>query len=303
MTPLASTSSPTSIEASPASIRSSVVLPAPLRPDSVIRSRRSSLKEIAAQQRLAGHVLAQVRCDHHGHSRAMVGAPATPPRSPSTMTRSCSYLRGPRSRRSRCRPARTLRVPGPRRAVPPRHRRRRSRGDAPARLDGQRRPELVRGLRRPDRRRLPRARDRPPRPRPRPAPAGPVPPRRLRRRRRGGPAAARARARRCRRILDGRRDRPADRPRPPRRRLGDRAQRYRPALAGSRDPPHLARDGGPRAARCRSRPGSSGAGASAARDARERAHGLGPVRADAPLRARHGRGRPRARHGSTRGRG
>ena len=37
---------PASIDASPESIRSSVVLPAPLRPDRVIRSRRSSLNEI-----------------------------------------------------------------------------------------------------------------------------------------------------------------------------------------------------------------------------------------------------------------
>src|SRR5436190_10046703 len=39
-------SSPPSIALSPASIRSRVVLPEPLRPASVIRSRRSSLKEI-----------------------------------------------------------------------------------------------------------------------------------------------------------------------------------------------------------------------------------------------------------------
>ena len=44
-TSLAKLSSPPSTEVSPASIRSSVVLPAPLRPDSVIRSRRSSRKE------------------------------------------------------------------------------------------------------------------------------------------------------------------------------------------------------------------------------------------------------------------
>ena len=44
--PLASTSSPPSIEASPETIRSSVVLPAPLRPERLIRSRRSSLNEI-----------------------------------------------------------------------------------------------------------------------------------------------------------------------------------------------------------------------------------------------------------------
>src|SRR5436190_16271859 len=43
--PLATLSSPESIEASPASIRSSVVLPAPLRPASVRRSRRSSLND------------------------------------------------------------------------------------------------------------------------------------------------------------------------------------------------------------------------------------------------------------------
>ena len=42
---LASTSSPPSIEVSPASIRSSVVLPAPLRPAIVTRSRRSSFNE------------------------------------------------------------------------------------------------------------------------------------------------------------------------------------------------------------------------------------------------------------------
>ena len=42
---LASTSSPPSIDVSPASIRSSVVLPAPLRPDRVMRSRRSRLNE------------------------------------------------------------------------------------------------------------------------------------------------------------------------------------------------------------------------------------------------------------------
>src|ERR1700722_12472174 len=44
-TPLAMLSSPRSIGVSPASIRSSVVLPAPLRPAIVIRSRRSSLNE------------------------------------------------------------------------------------------------------------------------------------------------------------------------------------------------------------------------------------------------------------------
>src|SRR3954449_9948945 len=45
LTSLANTSSPPSIPLSPASIRSSVVLPEPLRPDSVSRSRRSSLNE------------------------------------------------------------------------------------------------------------------------------------------------------------------------------------------------------------------------------------------------------------------
>ena len=45
LTPLATLSSPPSIELSPASILSRVVLPAPLRPASVSRSRRSSLKE------------------------------------------------------------------------------------------------------------------------------------------------------------------------------------------------------------------------------------------------------------------
>src|SRR3954463_12593583 len=44
-TPLLSTSSPPSTDVSPASIRSSVVLPAPLRPASVSRSRRSSRNE------------------------------------------------------------------------------------------------------------------------------------------------------------------------------------------------------------------------------------------------------------------
>src|SRR4051794_8564225 len=44
-TSLANTSSPPSTPLSPASIRSSVVLPEPLRPDSVSRSRRSSLNE------------------------------------------------------------------------------------------------------------------------------------------------------------------------------------------------------------------------------------------------------------------
>src|SRR3954451_24121640 len=43
--PLANASSPPSTDVSPASIRSSVVLPEPLRPDSVIRSRRSSRNE------------------------------------------------------------------------------------------------------------------------------------------------------------------------------------------------------------------------------------------------------------------
>src|SRR5580693_4584663 len=42
---LAMLSSPRSIEVSPASIRSRVVLPAPLRPATVMRSRRSSLNE------------------------------------------------------------------------------------------------------------------------------------------------------------------------------------------------------------------------------------------------------------------
>src|SRR3954451_3077939 len=43
--PLAATSSPPSIDVSPDSIRSSVVLPAPLRPAIVMRSRRSSLND------------------------------------------------------------------------------------------------------------------------------------------------------------------------------------------------------------------------------------------------------------------
>src|SRR3954451_21573117 len=43
--PFSNTRCPESIDVSPASMRSSVVLPAPLRPDSVIRSRRSSLNE------------------------------------------------------------------------------------------------------------------------------------------------------------------------------------------------------------------------------------------------------------------
>src|SRR6185312_9352136 len=46
LAPFWNTSSPESTDASPASMRKSVVLPAPLRPDSVMRSRRSSLNEI-----------------------------------------------------------------------------------------------------------------------------------------------------------------------------------------------------------------------------------------------------------------
>src|SRR3954463_6408319 len=44
-TSLAKLSSPPSTDVSPTSIRSSVVLPAPFRPDSVIRSRRSRRNE------------------------------------------------------------------------------------------------------------------------------------------------------------------------------------------------------------------------------------------------------------------
>ena len=74
-TPLATLSSPRSIDVSPASIRSSVVLPAPLRPAIVRRSRRSSLNETPSQQRLPGDVLVQVGCDQQGHRLLMVGAP------------------------------------------------------------------------------------------------------------------------------------------------------------------------------------------------------------------------------------
>ena len=65
--PLASTSSPPSIEVSPASIRSRVVLPAPLRPAMVMPLAALELERDAAQQRLAGHVLGEIGCDEDGH--------------------------------------------------------------------------------------------------------------------------------------------------------------------------------------------------------------------------------------------
>src|ERR1700733_13244874 len=46
---------------------------------------------------------------------------------------------------------------------------------------------------------------------------------------RGGPAPGGPGPRRCRRVLDGRRDRPARHPRAPRRRLRGDPQRHRPA--------------------------------------------------------------------------
>ena len=65
--PWRTTSSPPSTEASPESIRSSVVLPAPLRPDSVIRSRRSSLNETPRSSGSPAMSLAgRMRSDGHG---------------------------------------------------------------------------------------------------------------------------------------------------------------------------------------------------------------------------------------------
>ena len=210
------------------------------------------------------------------------------------MTASCAHLRG---RHPPVRDAARADAAGarPRRAVPPRHRGRRAPGDAAPRLAGERRPELVRRLRCPDRGRLPRARDRPPRPRPRVAAAGPVPSRRLRRRRRRGAPPARTGPRADRRLLDGRRDRAADRARPSRRRLRDRAQRHRPALAGAGAQADVEGDGGVRR-RPVGRPAPVPAlGPQADGHAGQRADGVGPVGADAPLRAGRRRGRTRAR--------
>ena len=72
-TPLATLSSPRSIDVSPASIRSSVVLPAPLRPAIVMPFAALELERHAAQQRLPGHVLVQVGCDQQRHRLLMVG--------------------------------------------------------------------------------------------------------------------------------------------------------------------------------------------------------------------------------------
>ena len=176
-------------------------------------------------------------------------------------------------------------------------------GDAAARLDRQRRPELVRRLRRPRRRRLPGARDRPPRPRPRPATAGPVPARRLRRRRRRRAADARARpgdvvgysmggaiaqliARDHRDVVGG-------------LVLSGTAQHWQDAADAA-----LSGDGRRSGWRCRSRRERSGARASArSASVTSPATAVAPVRVAAPLR-RATSPRPAASSaGSTRARG
>ena len=166
---------------------------------------------------------------------------------------------------------------------------------APARLDGQRGPQLARRLRPADRRRLPRPGHRPPRPRPRAACARPVPPHRLRRRCRRRRPRARVRTGDLRRLLDGRHDRPADRPRPPRRGQRHRPQRHRPALPGPRNRQGLAVDG-----RAEARPlpvpaGRLASGLSPRQGSQQRADGVVAVGADPALGAGHRRGRPRAR--------
>src|SRR4051812_26071376 len=105
LTSLAKTSSPPSTELSPASIRSSVVLPEPLRPDSVRRSRRSSLNETPRKSGSPAMSLAR--------SEAMTTAMASegrdprahgPYRAPHRLDPACERADGPRGRR-----------PGPRR--------------------------------------------------------------------------------------------------------------------------------------------------------------------------------------------
>ena len=65
-------------------MRSSVVLPAPLRPASVMRSPRSSLNGHAAEQGSPRHVLVQRRCDHNRHAanRHARNPQVTPPPAP-----------------------------------------------------------------------------------------------------------------------------------------------------------------------------------------------------------------------------
>ena len=66
--PLSNTSCPPSTPVSPASMRSSVVLPAPFGPDSASRSRRSTLNETPSNEQPDGELLAQTCSDHDGHA-------------------------------------------------------------------------------------------------------------------------------------------------------------------------------------------------------------------------------------------
>ena len=142
--PLASTSSPKSTDASPASIRSSVVLPEPLRPDSVIRSRRSSLNEIPRSS--GSPAMSLPRSDAITTAMAMmVGPGSTGPAAGVSDSSRCACAPRLASRPAVRDAARAHRAGRrPRRVLPARHGRRRAGGDAAARLDGQRRPQLVR---------------------------------------------------------------------------------------------------------------------------------------------------------------
>ena len=181
---LASTSSPTSIDASPASIRSSVVLPAPLRPDSVIRSRRSSLNEMPRSS--GSPAMSLPRSDAITTAMTMSDGmqPGVRPGTVVSIDWHGATPPGHRFLRSRCRRRGRSSRPGRGELFLRDTGGRRPGRDAAARLGGERRSQLVRRLRRADGRRLPRAGDRPPRPRPRPASARAVPADRLRRRRR-----------------------------------------------------------------------------------------------------------------------
>ena len=68
--PLSKTSCPPSTPVSPASIRSSVVLPAPFGPESASRSRRSTLNETPSKSSPPASSLRRLCPDHDGHAAA-----------------------------------------------------------------------------------------------------------------------------------------------------------------------------------------------------------------------------------------
>ena len=189
-------------------------------------------------------------------------------------------------------PARTVTVPGRGEFFLRDTRRRRAAGDAAARVDGQRRPNWHVALRR----RCARPATECSRSTIAATAAGcgrwsrsgwPTAPRTP-----PGSSDARARSGDRRRLLDGRRDRAAGRPRPPRRRPRDRAQRHRPALAGPRDPACVEVDGRrrPRASDSRREHIFGEPGFDAPASPRLAAGRVASVRDAAQQRQGHGRG-------------